>query len=155
MLLTSKLLKEKVKTTVVEGAKTRSELLFVDQLAKLQQKNSLKVIYTTDDGSYGTKGLATDAAEKVISFGRVDAVYVCGNEAMTVKVYKLAEKYGTPLQASLERFMYCAMGICGSCVIGKYRVCKDGPVFNQTQLKEVENELGRLKRDLKGEKIPI
>jgi len=155
MLLTSKLLEKKVKTTVIEGAKTRSELLFLDQLAKLQQKTSLKTIYTTDDGSYGTKGLATDAAEKVLSSGHFDAIYVCGNEAMTVKVYRLSEKYGTPLQASLERFMYCAIGICGSCVIGKYRVCKDGPVFDQTQLKEVESELGRLKRDLKGEKVPI
>jgi len=155
MLLTSKLLEKRVKTTVIEGAKTQSELLFVDQLAKLQQKNSFETIYTTDDGSYGTKGLATDAAEKVLSSGRVDAVYVCGNETMTVKVYKLTEKYKTPLQASLERFMYCAIGICGSCVIGKYRVCKDGPVFHQTQLKEVESELGKLKRDLKGEKVSL
>jgi dihydroorotate dehydrogenase electron transfer subunit len=155
MMLTLKLLKEKVKTTVVEGAKTRSKLLFVDQLIELQQESGLKVIFTTDDGSYGTKGLATDAADKVLSSGHVDTVYACGNEAMTLKIYKLAEKHKTPLQASLERIMFCAIGICGSCVIGKYRVCKDGSVFDQTQLKEVENELGKWKRNFKGEKIPI
>jgi len=155
MMLTLKLLKEKVKTTVMEGAKTRSELLFVDHLIKLQQGADLKVFFTTDDGSYGTKGLVTDAAEKVLSSGHIDTVYACGNEAMTFKVYKLAEKYKTPLQVSLERIMFCAIGICGSCVIGKYRVCKDGPVFDQTQLKEVESELGKFKRDFNGEKIPI
>jgi dihydroorotate dehydrogenase electron transfer subunit len=155
MMLTLKLLKEKVKTTVVEGAKTRSELLFVDHLIKLQQEANFKVIFTTDDGSYGMKGLATDVAEKVLSSGHVDTVYACGNEAMTLKVYKLAEKHGIPLQASLERIMFCAIGICGSCVIGKYRVCKDGPVFDQTQLKEVDNELGKWKRGFKGEKIPV
>ena len=153
MLLASRLLKAKVKTTVVEGAKTRSDLLFVKHLVKMQQEANLKVIFATDDGSYGTKGLASDAAEKILSTGQVDAVYTCGNEAMTLKVYRLAEKYNTSLQASLERFMFCAIGICGSCVIGKYRVCKDGPVFNQNQLKEVENELGKIRRDYKGEKI--
>jgi dihydroorotate dehydrogenase electron transfer subunit len=155
MLLASRLLKAKVKTTVVEGAKTLSDLLFVKQLTKMQAEVNLKVVFTTDDGSYGTKGLATDATKKILSKGQVDAVYTCGNEAMTLKVYRLAQKYGTPLQASLERFMFCAIGICGSCVIGKYRVCKDGPVFDQTQLKEVENELGKMKRDFKGERVRV
>ncbi len=155
MLLASKLVGEKVKTVVVEGAKTRSELLFVDQLARLQKKNSFKAIFATDDGSYGIKGLVTDVAEKLLSTEHFDIIYACGNEAMTTKIFKLAEKYETPMQASLERFMYCAIGICGSCVIGKYRVCRDGPVFNQVQLKEVEDELGKTKLDQKGEKINI
>jgi len=47
------------------------------------------------------------------------------------------------------------MGICGSCVIGGYRVCKDGPVFDETQLKKVEHELGRFKRNAKGERVSI
>ncbi|MBS7614889.1 dihydroorotate dehydrogenase electron transfer subunit [Candidatus Bathyarchaeota archaeon] len=153
MLLTSRLAGEKVKAVVVEGAKTRSELLFVDQLVELQKNNGFKAIFTTDDGSYGTKGLVTDATEKLLSTERFDIIYACGNEAMTTRIFELAEKYGTPLQASLERFMYCAMGICGSCVIGKYRVCRDGPVFNQTQLKEVEDDLGKIKLDPKGEKV--
>ena len=105
MLLASRLLEAKVKTTVVEGAKTRSDLLFVKQLTKMGKQADLKVVFTTDDGSCGTKGLVTDAAEKVLLAGQVDSIYTCGNEAMTLKVYKLTEKYKTPLQASLERFM--------------------------------------------------
>jgi dihydroorotate dehydrogenase electron transfer subunit len=155
MMLTLELLKEKVKTMLVEGARTRSELLFMDQLTKLQQSERLELTLATDDGSYGIKGYASDVAESILSSRHVDTVYVCGNEAMILEVYLLRKEKKTPLQASLERIMLCAIGICGSCVIGKYRVCKDGPVFDQTQLKEVENELGKLKRNSKGEKVPI
>jgi dihydroorotate dehydrogenase electron transfer subunit len=155
MLLTFRLLKEGVKPVVVEGAKTKNELLFVKQLLNLQRKVGLEVTFATDDGSYGFKGDATNAAGSVLSSRHVDAIYTCGNEFMTLKVYLLAKKNKIPLQASLERIMLCAIGICGSCVIGKYRVCKDGPVFDQNQLKEVENELGKLTRNFKGERIAI
>jgi len=155
MMLITKLLKKGVKTTVIEGAKTREELLFFDQLNALASKDDVEGIFTTDDGSYGMKGLATDAAEKVLSSKKFDHIYACGGEGMIRKVYSLAERHEVPLQASLERIMFCAIGICGSCTIGKYRVCKDGPVFDHAQLKEVENELGRFKRDFTGKKVPL
>jgi len=155
MVLTRTLLDAKVKTTIIEGAKTQSELLFLDQLRDLSAKAGAEVFIATDDGSYGTKGLVTEAVERILSSRKFDTIYACGNEAMIRKVYLLAKKYDIPLQASLERIMLCAMGVCGSCVVGKYRVCKDGPVFDQNQLEEVEEELGRFKRDFKGERIPI
>jgi len=55
----------------------------------------------------------------------------------------------------LERIMRCAVGICGSCVIGRYRVCRDGPVFTKETLREVKNEFGVSKRDFDGRKISI
>jgi len=155
MMLTTRLLAEKVKTTVVEGAKTCSELLFVDQLRNLAVKGVAEVILATDDGSCGTKGLATEVAERFLSSRKFDIIYACGSEAMIRRMYLLAKKHNTSLQVSLERVMLCAMGICGSCVIGKYRVCKDGPVFDQTWLKEVENELGKTKRDFNEGKVPV
>lgn len=155
MMLTTRLLGKGVKTTVINGAKSLRELLFFDQLRRLSAEPDIEVFFTTDDGSYGDRGLATEAAESLLTSRRFDLVYCCGNEAMTRKVYLLAQKHETPLQASLERIMLCAMGICGSCVIGKYRVCKDGPVFDQTQLEEVEEELGVFKRGFKGERVPI
>ena len=59
------------------------------------------------------------------------------------------------MEASLERFMRCGIGLCGSCMIGKYRVCRDGPVFNSTKLREIQDEFGRLKLDIYGKLIPI
>jgi len=71
------------------------------------------------------------------------------------KVLDLAEKHEIALEASLERLMRCAIGLCGSCIIGKYRVCRDGPVFTKEQLREVEEELGIAKRDFTGKRIPL
>ena len=140
---------------VILGAKTRKELIFLDQLEKLSSKVNLEIIAVTEDGSYGIRGIATEAAERVLSSEKFDMIYTCGPEKMIRNIYLLTKQYETPLQASLERIMRCAMGICGSCVIGKYRVCKDGPIFNFAQLKEVEVELGRFKRGFSGERIAV
>jgi hypothetical protein len=40
-------------------------------------------------------------------------------------------------------------------MIGKYRVCRDGPVFNAAQLREVQEELGISKLGFDGSRIPI
>jgi dihydroorotate dehydrogenase electron transfer subunit len=82
-------------------------------------------------------------------------IYTCGPEQMMRKVFDLAEKHGIALEASLERLMRCAIGLCGSCVVGKYRVCRDGPVFNDVRLREVKAEFGKSKRDFDGRKIPV
>jgi len=49
--------------------------------------------------------------------------------------------------------MRCGIGICGSCMLGKYRVCRDGPVFSSHQLREVIDEIGNYKRDFNGNKV--
>jgi dihydroorotate dehydrogenase electron transfer subunit len=51
--------------------------------------------------------------------------------------------------------MRCGIGLCGSCVIGKYRVCRDGPVFTAAQLREVKDELGISKIGFDGARIPV
>ena len=155
LMLLTKLLNSRVKATIIEGVKNVSEILFQDQLKTLHDKYGLEVIFTTDDGSYGVKGLATEAAEKILSEKKFDALYACGSEVMIRKLYFLAERYAIPMQASLERIMRCAVGICGSCVIGRFRVCKDGPVFSSSQLREISEELGRFKRNFRGERVPI
>jgi len=155
LMLVNRLLDNEVKTTFIEGAKTRSEILFQDQLTALHDERGLEVIFTTDDGSYGIKGLATEVAEKCLSEKKFDSIYACGKEPMICKLFSLAEKRRIQMQASLERIMRCAMGICGSCVIGRYRVCKDGPVFDSSQLREIRKELGKFQRNFRGERIPI
>jgi len=137
--------------TFLLGSKTRSELLFLDRVNKV----SANVIVATDDGSFGLKGLVTELAERMLAERRFDMVYACGPEPMMVKMLSLAEKYNVPLQVSLERLMRCAVGLCGSCVIGIYRVCRDGPVFTGKQLERVKGEFGRFRRDFNGRKIIV
>jgi dihydroorotate dehydrogenase electron transfer subunit len=151
--LTKKLAPKASKLTLVIGAKTKQELLFIEKLEQFCKGESLLV--TTDDGSYGFKGLASELSESILTKEKYDTVYACGPEQMIRKVFEAAEKAGIGIEASLERLMRCAIGLCGSCVIGKYRVCKDGPVFNGNQLREVKDELGIWKRDFDGKRIPL
>ena len=153
--LTEELAKLHSKVTLVIGAKTRDELLFLSRMMTVLSKNNGKIVAVTEDGSYGVRGLATDAAQRLLEKDKFDMIYTCGPEEMMHKMFTLAEKYKTPIQASLERLMRCAIGICGSCVIGKFRVCRDGPVFSDEQLREVKEEFGRFKRGSTGQRIPI
>lgn len=153
LFLTKKLAFKKARIVLVIGAKTRGELLFLDQFKKLCGAESLAV--ATEDGSYGFKGLASTLAEKLLAKESFDMVYACGPELMIRKIFDFAEKSGVSFEASLERLMRCAIGLCGSCVIGKHRVCKDGPVFTAAQLREVKDEFGVSKRNFDGKKVPL
>lgn len=153
LFVTKKLALKKPRIALVIGAKTEKELLFLDQFRKICGAESLAV--ATEDGSYGFKGLASTLAETRLARERFDIVCTCGPEQMIRKVFDFAEKSGTFFEASLERLMRCAIGLCGSCVIGKYRVCRDGPVFTAAQLREVKGEFGVSKRDFDGKKVPL
>ncbi|MFQ6095433.1 MAG: dihydroorotate dehydrogenase electron transfer subunit [Candidatus Bathyarchaeia archaeon] len=141
-------------SAILTGARTRGEIIFLDRLERTAQ-DKIELIVTTDDGTYGIKGVVTDPLDEVLSSGSYDTIYSCGPEDMLYKVYRLAERYSVPLQVSLERIMRCAVGICGSCVIGPYRVCRDGPIFTSEQLREVEEEFGKYKHGFNGRRIPI
>ena len=153
--LAEKLVELKTMMTFLLGAKTKEELLFLTKMKTLLSKTEIRIISSTEDGSYGYKGVVTELAEETLAKERFNVIYACGKEPMLFKIFTLAEKHGTPLQVSLERLMRCAIGLCGSCTIGKYRVCVDGPIFTNKQLQEVKDEFGRFKRDFNGRKIPV
>ena len=137
----------------VEGAKTKTELLFVSELGEVCQEQNL--ITTTDDGTAGLQCLVTQPLANLLDKEHFDMIYTCGPERMVKKIFDLTEQHKLPLEASLERLMRCGIGLCGSCMLGKYRVCRDGPVFTSAQLREVKDELGISKIDFDGSRIPI
>jgi len=141
------------RVTFLLGAKTHSELLFLERIKTLLTTMNRRIVVTTEDGSYGIKGLVTDPAERLLAKEKFDVIYACGPELMMFKMFLLAERFKVPFQASLERFMRCAIGLCGTCVIGIYRVCRDGPVFSGEQLREVKQEFAHFRRGLDGKKI--
>jgi len=153
LFLAKRLTSKAAKLSFVMGAKTREELLFKNELDALCTEQS--TIATTEDGSYGLKCLATEPLETLLNKEKFDMIYTCGPEQMVRKVFDLAEKHGIALEASLERIMRCGIGLCGSCIIGRFRVCRDGPVFASHQLREVKGELGISKRDFNGKRIPL
>lgn len=155
MMLTDKLVEKNINVTVIEGAESIGRMIFLDKLRDLAMSNMANVFFTTEDGSYGFKGSVIDLAERLVRSEKFDIIYACGPEKMIQKVYFLAKKHSIDLQVSLERYMRCAVGICGSCVIGKYRVCRDGPVFDMEMLREIEEYLGSSKYNEMGEIVPI
>ena len=139
---------ERVKGDVIIAARTKDELLFVD---RFKDKN---IYIATDDGSAGFKGFATELAEEMLNKRRYDIIYTCGPEIMMKKIVEMAIARGIKVQASLERLMKCGIGICDSCSINGYRVCIDGPVFSENELKNMD-ELGEYQRDSSGRKVPL
>jgi dihydroorotate dehydrogenase electron transfer subunit len=151
--LAERLVEDKVQITFLMGAKSLRDLLFLNRVNQLLSGSSGQLIATTEDRSYGLRGLVTEPAEKMLGQGeKFDVIYACGPEQMMYKMFLLSEKFNISLQVSLERFMRCAIGICGTCVIGKYRVCQDGPVFSNLQLREVKEEFGHFRRGFNGRK---
>jgi len=154
--LTEKMVTQtKRKVTFMMGAKTRNELLFLERMKAAVSKVNGKMVVKTEDGSYGEKGLVTEPVERLLTTEKFDMVYACGPEQMMYKVFLLTERCKVPLQASLERFMRCAIGLCGTCVIGRFRVCRDGPVFSGDQLREVKSEFGHFRRGFDGKKTSL
>ncbi len=154
-LLAEKLARRNTKIFFVLGAKTHDELLFLGRIENILSKTSGQITATTEDGSYGMRGVATTAAKTILEKEKINMIYTCGPELMMLKMLTLAEQYDTPLQASLERLMRCALGLCGSCVIGQFTVCKDGPVFSDNQLREVKHEFGYFRREPSGKRVPL
>jgi dihydroorotate dehydrogenase electron transfer subunit len=145
-----------VRITLIMGFKSKEDVFFEDLAYSLLSTSNDKIIVTTDDGSYGMKGYASDALEHILASKSmsIDAIYTCGPEKMMYKVLKMAYEHGIYAQASLERVMKCGIGICGSCSFGRYVLCKDGPVMDTKDVLKVE-DFARYARDKSGRIISI
>ena len=96
---------------------------------------SSKLCIMTDDGSYGTKGLVTNALEELIKEGnQYDEVIAIGPLVMMKFVCLLTKKYGIKTVVSMNPIMIDGTGMCGGCrltVGGQTKfACVDGPDFD-------------------------
>jgi dihydroorotate dehydrogenase electron transfer subunit len=153
LFLARRLAAESERLSFVIGAKTKAELLFLDEFNSVCTEKSFTA--ATEDGTFGLQCLVTEPLEKLLAEERFDMMYSCGPELMVRKIFDIAEKFRVSFEASLERLMRCGIGLCGSCAVGKYRVCRDGPVFNMAQLREMKDELGVSKLGFDGSRIPV
>ncbi len=150
--LVEAILSRGVKPVFVLGARSGDKLLFRGRLENLLGNN---LIIATDDGSCGFNGLASECALRLLERNSFDILYMCGPELMMATLFSQVEKKGIPVQASLERYIKCAIGLCGSCAIGHYRVCKDGPVFKSEELRTVYDKFGRRRMDPSGRLVDV
>ena len=140
-----------IKYTLIIGAKTKEEILFYNLAKQLVTNTQCKVIVTTEDGSFGIQGRVTDGIMDIIKKENFDMIYTCGPELMMKNIFMISLENSIPIQASLERYMKCGIGICASCCINDKIVCKDGTIFDQKQLLKM-SEFGKVFRDKSGRK---
>lgn len=137
------------KVTTALGARTAAELLFADRATAVGEAH-----LATDDGSRGFHGFVTTLAERLLDKHRVDQVVTCGPEPMMKLVVDAARRRKLPVQASLERYMKCGIGICDACALDDRLVCTDGPVFQGDVLAR-SKDFGRFRRDISGRRVAL
>ena len=94
-----------------------------------------KLCMMTDDGSYGTKGLVTNALKELIDSGeQYDEVIAIGPLIMMKFVAATTKEYGIKTVVSMHPIMIAGTGMCGGCrlsVGGETKfACVDGPEFD-------------------------
>ena len=142
-LLSQRLAERGVAVTAALGAPSAERLVS----RGVFESTARKVVYTTDDGSYGERGFVTSLVEGLLAADPPDVVAVCGPEPMARIVAAQADAAGVPCLVSLERLMACGVGACLSCVVatrdGLKRACVDGPVFDAEEVLWDESEDAR------------
>ena len=113
------------------GFRSKELAILKDEFAAV----SNRLLCMSDDGSFGEKGLVTDALRSLLAAGeKYDAVITIGPLPMMKFVCLLTKEYGVKTIASMNPIMIDGTGMCGCCrltVGGKVRfACVDGPDFD-------------------------
>ncbi len=128
------------KTVLLYGARTPEDILYRHELEQWRAKFDLEVDVTVDraTGSWrGSVGVVTRLIPRASFDPHNTIAMVCGPEIMMRFTAAGLEQRGVALEniyVSMERNMKCAIGMCGHCQYGPNFVCKDGPVFQYSQI---------------------
>ena len=119
------------KVVSILGGRTQELVI----LRREMEEVSDEIYYTTDDGSFGVKGLVTHALDKYIEeSGQPQLVIAIGPAVMMRAVAEQTRPLGIPTLVSLNTIMIDGTGMCGGCRVrinGENRfVCVDGPEFD-------------------------
>lgn len=126
--------KEFKKISILSGFRSSDCVLFENDYKKIwSMVNYLKVVVEKSDKNWwGETGMTADLIKNMKLSPKNTMVLVCGPEIMFKFCIDELTKKKIPsknIYLSFERRMECGIGICQHCNIGKFLVCKDGPVF--------------------------
>jgi ferredoxin--NADP+ reductase len=119
----------------IMGARSKNLIFWEEELSQVSDQ----LIVTTDDGSYGRKGLVTEPLRELLSGdGKISRVIAIGPSVMMKFCAKTTEPFGVKTIVSLNPIMVDGTGMCGGCrvaVSGATRfACIDGPDFDGHQV---------------------
>jgi len=128
------------------GARTPADFIYKDTLfGQWQQLDKVNIKLTVDEANGdwdGNVGVVTTILDpKDVDIENAVAV-VCGPPIMMKFATINLLEYGfdpNNIYLSMEKNMSCGVGKCGHCMLGKYYVCKDGPVFTYAQVHKYPN----------------
>ena len=126
------------------GARTQEDFIYKETLFGQWQKiDGLEIKLTVDEAQNGQWKGNIGVVTTILKPDDVDiqnaVAIICGPPIMMKFASFELVKQGfkaDDIYLSMEKNMSCGIGKCGHCMIGKYYVCKDGPVFTLNQLKE-------------------
>jgi len=131
-----------IKMTVLFGIRTKDQAILEKDFREL----GCDVIFVSEDGSIGKKGLVTSQLENLLKekmSSKVGCeVFTCGPRPMEAAVARIAIENKIPCQIAYEEYMGCGLGTCMGCVVKCrmnddwvfMRVCREGPVFMADQI---------------------
>ncbi len=129
---------------ILYGARSPLDLLYRVELEAWSKVPNVEVIVTVDRGDSSWKG-HIGVVTNLFSYVKVESqdtiAMVCGPEIMMKFTVEELQRRGfenDQIFLSLERNMKCGIGLCGHCQLGPKFICKDGPVF---QLSDVSHLL--------------
>ncbi len=130
------------KVILLYGSRRPLDILFRKELEKWRSRLDMFVDVTVDssdrnwNGNVGVVPRLIDTA----NFDPIDtAAFVCGPEVMMRFTAMALNKRGVSsdnIYVSLERNMKCGVGLCGHCQMSNQFICKDGPVYTYSQVRE-------------------
>ncbi len=129
-------LKEKGNRVIsIMGARNKDLIFWEDELRRVSDE----LIVTTDDGSYGRKGLVTEPLREMLESGtRIDRVIAIGPTVMMKYSSLTTQPFGVKTIVSLNPIMVDGTGMCGCCRVevgGETKfACVDGPDFDGHQV---------------------
>jgi sulfite reductase subunit B len=133
--------------TILYGVKTPAEFLFKDEIFALKRRYDIKFLDTVDKGDdswRGHVGVITTLFPDLEIDAENTITVICGPPIMYKFVLLECRAKGIlekNIVMSLERKMKCGVGKCGHCQINGLYCCQDGPVFEYTTIKELEEAL--------------
>lgn len=140
-----------IKATALFGARTAALSAFAQDLPR--KTENFESRFYTDDDSGENHGFVTKDLDEIFSGQKFDGAFLCGPERMMVIASEQMRKLQPEIRISIsmERYMKCGIGLCGSCVLDDIglRVCADGPIFDYDVLKK-SREFGKYHRDSHG-----
>ena len=131
------------KVVLLYGARTPKDILYRRELEQWRAHLDLDVFVTVDHATKGWRG-SVGVVPRLIPRAPFDPsntiALVCGPEIMMRFTIAELERRGIAAEhifISMERNMKCAVGFCGHCQFGDHFVCKDGPVFQYSQVRDL------------------